>query len=167
MTLRQFLDYLNENPMFVIAYLVLIPFAAFLAGVLGKGEGHMSPWKYLYSVIVYLVCIPGIFAITFNIYNFLFERGSIMNAQLNTQILPVFSMILTLFIIKRNVSLDYIPGFGKLSGLIMMIAAVICFMWFFDRVRLFVFSYMPIQQLLLIFIALIVLIRIGWSRAVK
>ena len=164
MTLGDFLSYLNNHPVYIIAYLIILPFAAFLAGVMGRGEGHLPPWKYLYSVIVYLVCIPGIFAIALNVYQFVFERGSIMNMQLNTQLLPVFSMVATLLIIRRNVDFAYIPGFDRLSGLLWMIMALLVIMWAIDKTRIIVFSYIPIQYLLVIFIALLMIIRLGWSR---
>jgi hypothetical protein len=162
MTLGEFLTYLNNNPLYVVVYLILIPFAAWLAGVMSKDEGHRSPWKYIYAVLIYLVCIPGIFALTLNVYLFLFERRSIFDLQVNTQILPVFSMIATLLIIRKDVDLDLIPGFHRISGLIMMIAAAICIMWFVDKVRIIIFSYMPIQSLLLIFVGLLIVIRLGW-----
>jgi hypothetical protein len=40
-------------------------------------------------------------------------------------------------------------------------------MWFVDRIRIIVFSYMPIQYLLLIFLVLLFLIRFGWRRMAK
>ena len=100
MTLLDFFKLLGENPSYMLGYFGLIPLTALLAGLLGSGEGHISPWKYLYSALVYLVCIPGIFAFTLNIYLFLFERSqrSILGSDIFSQILPVISMILTLFI---------------------------------------------------------------------
>jgi hypothetical protein len=62
MTLRELFDYLSDNPLVVAAYFSLLLITAILAGIMGRGEGHLSPWKYLYSAIVYLVCVPGIFA---------------------------------------------------------------------------------------------------------
>ena len=106
MTLREFFDYLGDNPFVVLAYFLLIPFTALLAGTLAKGEGHQSPWKYLYSALVFGVCIPGIFAVTLSAYFFLFERGRLMDANVLLQVLPVISMILTLSLIRGNVSFD-------------------------------------------------------------
>lgn len=166
MTLKEFFDLLAENPIFLLAYFSLIPFTALLAGVMGKGEGHIAPWKYLYSALVYLACVPGIFAITLNIYLFLFEKQSIFNADLYTQIIPIFSMVATLLIAKNNVNLDQIPGFGKMSGLFMIIFSVLVFMWIIDRTRIFVvvFASMPFYYVILIFVALVVAMRLGVSK---
>lgn len=86
----------------------------------------MSPWKYLYSFLIYAVTIPGLFAISLSIYLFFFERGSIMDANIFTQVLPIISMLLTISIIRKTVDLDLIPGFNKLSSLMLVISIVCC-----------------------------------------
>jgi len=167
MTLGDFFQLIAENPVYPITFFTIIPFTAFVAGILGKNEGHISPWKYLYSTLIYLVCVPGIFAFTLNVYKFLFERGSVMDLQMFTQILPILSMIVTLLIIRNNVSLDRIPGHGKLSGLIMMILVLFVIMWFLEKTHVIVFSYMPIQYFLLLLVGLLLVFRFGFSRMMK
>lgn len=164
MTLQEFINWLGDRPFYIISFFLLIPFTAFLTGLMGKNEGHLAPWKYLYAVLIYLICIPGIFSFALNIYLFLFERRSIFEWDIYTQIIPVFSMIATLLLIRNNVSFEYIPGFGRLSGLVMMIFTIIAFMWFLDRTHIIIFSYLPISTLLIIFIVFLLLVRFGWSR---
>ncbi|MCW5923446.1 MAG: hypothetical protein KIS77_13965 [Saprospiraceae bacterium] len=160
MTLGQFFDYLNANPAVVLAFFLFIPFTALLAGIMGKGEGHLSPWKYLYSALVYLVCVPGIFAAALAVYLFLFQRGgNIFNVNLLTQVLPIASMIVTLGIIRRNTPFNRIPGFGKLSGLMTMIFTVFVLMYFLDRLHLVAWVHVPVQYLLLIVGGLLLLFR--------
>ncbi len=167
MTLQEFFNLLSENPVWILAYFILIPFTALLAGMLGKGEGHLDPWKYLYSTLIYLICVPGIFAITLSVYVFIFERRSIFETDIYTQILPVLSMVATLLLIRRNVSLDLIPGFDKITGLIMMIAATFTFMWVLDKTRIWIVSFLPFWQGILIFAGLLLVIRWGWARMAK
>jgi hypothetical protein len=165
MTLQQLLQQLADHPAYLVFYFAIIPIMAFLAGILGRGEGHLPPWRYLYSILIYFICVPGIFSITLSAYQFLFERRSIMDADVFAQVLPVISMVITLLIIRKNVNLDYIPGFDKLGGLVMMITAVLALMWLVDRTRLIVFSYIRIEYVLLILVGLLVLVRYGWRRA--
>ncbi len=164
MTLRMFFQLLDNNPVIVFFYFLAIPLSAFLAGWLGKGEGHLSPWRTLYSALVYLSVIPAVFAFFLTVYMFLFERRSILDTNIYTQILPILSMILTLWLIRRNVRFEYIPGFDRLSGLFVMVAAVLMLMWGFDRTRLLVFSYMPFHYVIIIFLAILIGIRWSWSR---
>ena len=167
MTLEDFFKLLGENSFYVVAYFALIPITALIAGFMGKNEGHLSPWKYLYSALIYMVCVPGIFAITLNVYKFLFERGSIMQLNVFTQILPIISMILTLLLIRSAVSLDRIPGFGKLSGMATMILVLFTVMWFLEKTRIYVFSYMKIEYFLLLLIVLLIVFRYGWSKMMR
>ena len=167
MTLQDFFNLLAENPFWIVAYFLLIPFTALLAGILGKGEGHLDPWRYLYSTLIYLVCVPGIFAVTLSVYVFIFEPRSIFQTDIYTQILPVVSMIATLLLIRRNVDLNHIPGFDKITGLIMMITAVFAFMWVLDKTHIWVVSYLPFWQGILIFIGLLMVIRWGWGKMAK
>lgn len=164
MTLADFFDLLAANPIYILSYFLMIPFTALLVLFLGKGEGHLSPWKYLYSVLIYGVCVLGLFSITLSVYLFLFERRSIMQTDVYTQILPVVSMVATLLLINKNVNLSRIPGFGKISSLMMMITAALAFMWIIDRTRIFAFTYIPFQYVILIFIGLLLMIRIGWNQ---
>jgi hypothetical protein len=161
MTLRDLFTYIGTNPSEVLFFFIGIPLVATLIGFFGKGEGSISPWKYVYSILIFGICIPGIFSVALSIYMFLFERGSIMNANVYTQILPVASMFLTLGIISRNVSFAQIPGFDRISSMMTMIAAVMVFMWFLDRTRIVAFSYIPIQTLLLILVGMVLVFRYG------
>jgi hypothetical protein len=161
MTLREFFNWIGENPAPILYFYIGIPLFAALIGFFGRGEGSISPWKYVYSVLIYGICIPGIFSVAMSIYMFLFERGSIMNADMFSQILPVASMFLTLGIISRNVSFGQIPGFDRISSLMTMIASVMVFMWFLDKTRIVAFSYIPIQTLLLILVGMVLLFRFG------
>lgn len=163
MTLRELFALIGDNPAYLIFFFCILPFAALLAGLLGKGEGHLTPWKHLYAVLVYLSCVPGIFAITLNIYLFAFERRSIFDTDIYTQILPFLSMIFTLWLIRRNVDFDHIPGFDKISALITVIAATLILMWVFERTHIIFISYLPIGVALLIFVGLLLIIRYGWK----
>jgi hypothetical protein len=165
MTLRELFDYLDTNPLSVAAYFLLLLITAILAGFLGKGEGHLSPWKYLYSTIIYMVCVPGIFAASLAVYLFLFEQGgSIFNVNLLTQVLPVAAMLVTLGVIQRNVEFGYIPGFGRLTDLMMTIFTIFLLMYLLNRLHLVAWVYVPVQWLLLIVVGLLLLVRFGLKR---
>lgn len=164
MTLQEFFDVCSERPEFIIFFFIALPLTAFLASVFGKGEGHLSPWKYMYSFIVYAATIPGIFALLLNVYLFLFERQPIMQTNIYTQIMPIIIMGLTLWLVKRNVAFDDIPGFDRLSGLMLVTLIILGLMWVLDRTHIFAVTFMPFQQVLLILILLLILARWGLKR---
>lgn len=133
---------------------------------MGSGEtaDEIWKWRYVYAGLVYLACIPGVFAITLNVYLFLFERQSIWDLNLTLQVLPILTMVGTLMLIRRKMPFDYIPGFGRLSGFLTLIAAIMGIMWFIDRTRIYAIAYVPFSYIIIGFIALLLIIRFAWSR---
>lgn len=164
MTLQEFFDVISLHPEIIGFYFVALPLTALLAGIFGRGEGHLSPWKYLYSLLVYLATVPGIFALTLNIYFFLFERRPVMETNIYTQILPIVVMLLTLWLIKRNVPFDLIPGFDKISGLIMVTFAILGAMWLLDRLHIFAITIMPFQYVIIFLVVVFIVVRFGMKK---
>ncbi len=164
MTLGQFLDVLAQEPGVIAFYYVTLPLTAFIAGMLGKGSGHESPWKFLYTVLVYMACIPGIFSATLTIYLIVVEKQSVLDIHLFTQILPIVGMVFTLWVIRKNVAFDDIPGFDKLHGLILFLGVLISFLWILEKLRILVITYIPIGYFLLVFIIMLIVMRYGWKK---
>lgn len=164
MSLQEFFDLLSNNPSIVLFYFIALPLTAFLSGIFGKGDGHLSPWKYLYCALMYMAAIPGAFAIILNVYRFLFERQKVMETDIYTQILPVIAMVVTFLIIRRNVEFNQVPGFNRLSGLMFVVTALLAVMWILDKTDIIVITVVPFQYVILILVALLVLARIGWKR---
>ncbi len=164
MTLGEFFELCGRNPALLLGYFLVIPLIAFLALLFSKDQGHLAPWKYLYSVLIYMVCLPGIFAVTLSVYLFLFERRSIMDTNMYTQVLPILSMIFTIILIKKQVNLDDVPGFGKLSGLITVISVMMVIMWIIDKTHIYSITFMPFYVVVLILVVGFLLIRAGFRQ---
>lgn len=164
MTLGDFFELCGDNPRFLLAYFLLIPLIALIAFFFSKGQGHQSPWKYLFSVLIYLVAIPGIFAVTLTIYLFLFERRPIMETNIFTQILPVVSMLATFILIRKQVDMKFVPGFGKLSGLILILSILMVIMWVIDKTHIYSITIIPFWIVLLMLVAGFFVVRMGLKR---
>ncbi|GGM92400.1 hypothetical protein GCM10010967_26960 [Dyadobacter beijingensis] len=164
MTLQQFFDSVSANPWPAVVYFLILPFTAWVVGMAADGSRDIKFWSVIYAILVYAVCIPGIFAVTLNIYLFLFERQSIWKADIVLQYLPVVSMAVTLMLIKSKIPFSLIPGFGKISGFLTLIAALIGVMWFFDRIHLVAFTYVPFSVILIGFVLTLLAIRFAWSK---
>jgi hypothetical protein len=76
-------------------------------------------------------------------------------------------MVVTLLVIKKQVSLDQVPGFGKISGLIMVIATVMCLMWIIDKTHIYAITFMPFYAVILILLAGFFVIRLGLRRLAR
>ncbi|MEL7145664.1 MAG: hypothetical protein AAFO69_04795 [Bacteroidota bacterium] len=166
MTLQEFFDFLSNRPFWILAYFVAVPVMAMVVNRMSGPKGLEKPWDITYSVLVFVVAIPGLLAVAFNVYLFLFERRSIFDTNIMTQLLPIASFIATLMVIRKNVALEQIPGFGKVSSLIIMIFGALAVMWVLDRTRIFfvAFTFMPFQYVIGIFIIVLVLLRYGFKK---
>jgi len=165
MTLGQFIQHLGDNPFYPLFYFFILPVAALLGNIMAKEEGHLSPWCIYYSVLIYLSVIPGIFAILLNVYHMLFEKRSIYNMNIMVDVLPILSMILTLFLIKKNVDFKDIPGFGKLTGFVGTIGGLMLIFFVLEKMHLIVFSYLPIHWLAIVLVVAFFVIRIVTKKA--
>jgi hypothetical protein len=165
MTLRDVFSAVSGQPALLFLLLSAVPTGAFLVNLWsGETAEKIIKWKYVYAVLIYLACILGIFAVTLNIYLFLFERQSIWDMNLAIQVLPILTMVGTLLLIRRKIPFDYVPGFGKLSGFLTLMAAVMGILWFIDRTRIYAITYIPFIYIVIGFVALLLIIRFAWSR---
>jgi hypothetical protein len=164
MTLGQLFEHTNQHPALVIAYFAAVPLFAMIVGFLSGKRAAESPWTLIQSGLVYAVAIPAVFAVMLSLYLFFFERRSIFDTNLVTQILPVISMLCTFYLINKFVPLRAIPGFNKVGDLLTMLALVMGVFWILEKTHIFVFSYMPFQYVLFILLGFIILVRYAWKR---
>jgi len=167
MTLGEFFTRCGESPAIILFYFAAIPLIAILLFLWARDEGHRSPWNYIYSALIYLVCVPGIFAITLSAYLFLFERKSIFDTDVYLQIIPVLSMMVTLWLIKLNVQFRDIPGFGRISALMLVIAVVMTLFLLLEKLHIIAFTFIPFHYVLIILIGIFGAVYFGSKRVFK
>jgi hypothetical protein len=123
MSTREFIVMMGRHWLVLLAMFLSPPVAAWLCGLAHeKGCGGNTPWKYVYSGLVYLACVPGTFAGVMTAYTLFFTRENLMDVNPLVYFLPIISMVVTLVLIRKNVSFDLVPGFDRLEGLMVMIA---------------------------------------------
>jgi len=161
MTIGELIQFLEANQYYTLYFFVAVPLGALLANYFGKGEGELNPWCSFYAALIYLSVIPGVFSILLNLYHLLFENTSIYNVNINVQILPIVSMVLSLYFIKQNVSFDSIPGFGKVTGFASRMAGIMVVFFFLDKARLIAFTYIPFIWVIILLLLVYLVIRYG------
>ncbi len=162
MSINDFLDFIADHALASILVLAIAPVAALLWGFFHKsGEGKNAPWKYGYAVLVYLAAVPGMFAAVLLAYSLFFTRRDLLSVNAIAYFLPLISMAITLVLIRRRVSFDDVPGFGKLSGLMMMLGASFALALLIDKTRIFFGFFGTIDHLLLLVAGIFVLIKVG------
>lgn len=137
MTPRQWLDLLASEPAWLGGYLLALPLLALLLGLSHRrGAGNDSPWKYLYSVLVYAACVPGMLGAIIVLYMLLFAGENLLDVNALVTLAPVASMAATLAVAGRSVDFGPLPGFGRLSGLMVVLGLTFGVLFALSRTRL-------------------------------
>ena len=162
MTTRDLIQWAGQHPVLLLLAFVAPPVLAWLAGRMhGQGQGRLPPWKVLYAVLVYLVCVPGMFAGVITAYTLFFSNENLLDANLLVYFLPIAAMIATLVLIRKNVSFDDVPGFDRLSGLMMMVGCSFVIALVIQKTRIFIFFGGSIEKLFLLAAGVFALLKWG------
>ena len=162
MTMQDFIQLVGQSPLAVLAVFVLLPVLARLCALLhGRGNGRKAPWKYCYAVLIYLVCVPGIFVAVLLAYELFFTRENLLDAIPLVCFLPIPSMIVTLIVIRASIAFDEVPGFARLSGFMVLIACSFALALLIDKTRIFLGFFGSIGTLLLLVAVLFLLLSWG------
>ena len=162
MTTRDLIHWAGQHPVMLLAAFVAPPVLTWLAGRFhGKDQGKLAPWKYLYAVLVYLVCVPGMFAGVITAYTLFFSGENLLDSNLLVYFLPIASMIATLVLMRKNVAFDDVPGFQRLSGLMVMVGCSFVIALVIQKTRIFVFFGGSIEKLFLLAAGVFALLKWG------
>ena len=162
MTTRELIHLSDHHPLVLASMFLLAPLAAWGCGRLhGAAQGGNAPWKYCYSVLVYLTCVPGMFAGVLTGYALFFTKENLLDVSVLVYLLPVISMIVTLILIRKNVSFEAVPGFERLSGLMVMIGCSFAIALAVEKTRIWLFFGGSIDRLILLAVGVFALLKWG------
>ncbi len=165
MTFQEFFDVLDKNPIFLLAFFISLPvFSLVLKLLHKKNEAVLSPWKYIYSIIIYLSCIPGIFIIFTTLYLAVFRKTNLLELSIFVYFLPIISMFFTLIIVRKSIVFDDIPGFKKITGLFTYIICTFIILLILERLKIFLFFHGSIFIFFLIWVVIFIALRISTKR---
>jgi hypothetical protein len=164
MTIANFIEWVEAHPNPVFIYMIIIPAAAFIATMFFEDTANRSPGKYLFSALIYLTCIPGVLAVVLTGYALLMQRTNILDVNILVYFLPIISMALTIAVINRVTKMRDVPGFRRLSGFMLMIGVSFVLVFMLQRMFFGVVFFGTLQSLLLLFVVIFVILKIGWER---
>ncbi len=162
MTINDLIKMANGHLPALLIFFVAPPVIAWICGrIHGPGNGANAPWKYIYSVLVYMVCIPGLFASVLTGYELFFRRADLLNVNLAIYVLPIASMIVTLIFIHKTVNFENVPGFDRISGLMVMIGCSFLIALVIDKTRIWVMFHGSIAMLFALAAGIFALLKWG------
>lgn len=141
MTIEDLINRIGILDTRIILLLFFLPVGiAWVSGRLhGPYNGWRSPWKYIYAVLVYLVCIPGIFSAVITAYALFIVRQNLMQVNFVVYFIPIISMAATLMVIDKNVPWNQVPGFDRLYALMILIAVSFMMALVILKTRIWIF----------------------------
>ncbi len=165
MSVNELLKRLDDYTGWAVCFFAALPILALLVSFLyTRASKRAFIIESVFSAIIYLSAIPGVFACILIFYLLFFTRTNLLNIDIVFSFLPVVSMGLVFGIIGKNANFDDLPGFGRLTGLMLLIAVASCVTLAVYKLRIFMGFFASIEALVGIAVAVFVLFKVGLAR---
>lgn len=163
MTLLELFDLIDRHPLPVLAYFAGLPLMAWAFSHYRSAVPlRESPLRWLYSAILYGVCMPGIIAAVALADNL--AHGGVMQVGLYTQLLPLLSMLAVFALFRQLPGLEAIPGFRRLTGFIWLLILTAIALWLLMRTRIWIIFGGGIGTLLILMALLFLALKWAFDR---
>lgn len=126
-----------------------------------RGDGGYPPWRFFYSFLVYLVCIPGIFAAVLTAYSLFFIRQNLLQVNFVVYFLPLICMVATLILVGKQARWRELPGVDRLYALMIILGISMGMALFIQKTRVWIFFGGSFSALIVI--ALVCFALLKWA----
>ena len=164
MSVNELLKRLDDYTGWAVCFFAALPMLAFIVSFLYRRTGRRAFIELMFSAITYLSAVPGVFACILIFYLLFFTRSNLLNVDIVFSFLPIISMGLVFGIIGKNANFDDLPGFGRLTGLMLLIAIASCVTLAIYKLRIFVGFFASIEALVGIAVTVFLLFKVGLAR---
>lgn len=122
MTIEDLLTYITNDKAALFLFFILLPIATILITAISGGRSLEKPYSYLYSILLFAVCIPGVLSITLWVYSMFFERKAIWQLPFFVYYLPIIIMAICIYILKKKrISIQRLPWTGELYEFLVLL----------------------------------------------
>ncbi len=163
MTIQNLIDWFSNHEYAILGYYVSLLLLAILLTLIVK-ESNFKQLRYVMSVVVFGVTVPGILALLLTLYSLLIIRTSLLNVSVISYFVPIITMVAVLIILSRKVSMSKIPGFDKLSSLMLIIGICFGIIFVLQRTYFGVLFLGSFTHIIAVFVVLFIILRIAWAR---
>lgn len=158
-TVHDFLSVLDQYYGISLFYFMILPVISFITGLFYKPEIRITFLDYFYSVLIYLSGIPGILSSVLTFYSMFIVRKNMLEVNIILYFLPIISMVIVFYLISRKADFNHLPGFGRLSGFMILTGIVCISLLFLYRLSFFIGFFGSMESLLVAGILLFALFR--------
>ncbi len=165
MNMEEFIAKLESYDLWIILALVLAPpILVLVMRLLHRNQyGGDNPWRYIYSLLIYWVSLPGVLAGVLTAYTLFFVRQNLLQVNVVIYFLPILSMIATLVLVRRKVDWDDLPGVDRLMAFITLIAISLIVALAILKTRIWIIFGGSIFMLLIIALICYVLLKASFN----
>lgn len=161
MSINQWLQSIN-NPIIWFIFFASLPLIAFITGFFHRRtRGEQTQLRYVYSVLTYVSTIPGTLSMSLIGYSIFFTRSNLLDVNAIAYFLPLLSMLVTLLVIGKQAEFSELPGFDKLSGLIVLLLVTFGIVLLIFKTRIFIGIFASMKHVLVF--AVLVYFLLKWS----
>ncbi|WP_089936222.1 hypothetical protein [Candidatus Entotheonella palauensis] len=164
MTIHELIQWLAQYERIVIIGFVALPVATY---VMGASFGVLSSklMRGWLALAIYVAVIPGICMAVVVVYMMVFVRTNLLT-ELNVvvHLLPLASMVATLWLASRLAPFATIPGFDRLQGLMVLVGLSFIAVLFVHKTFVRIHFFASIEYLLVLFGLFLVAWRLAAAR---
>ncbi|MDE1464435.1 hypothetical protein [Spartinivicinus poritis] len=164
MSINELLSLIAEYQLVIVSYFISLPVVSYILLLMYKRTAQLNWVDYFLSVLVYLASIPGIISFSLIFYTLFIIRGNLLEVNALVYFLPVVSMVLVFVQIARKTDFEHLPGFGRLSGLMLMMLLTCIVVLVLQRLHFFVGFFASIESLIVIAVIIFTLFKIAGAK---
>ncbi|KAA1246831.1 hypothetical protein [Aquimarina sp. RZ0] len=166
MTLQHLIDWFGQHEYIIAVYFgIVLAFTVLVTLLINKKNSNFL--QYVMSVLVYAVTVPGILSFILLLYALIILKTNILTVSIIAYFVPIIATILVLFILNKKVRMSTIPGFGRLSGLLILICITFAIVFILQKTYFGVLFIGGFMQLIAMFFAVFILLKIAWNKIQK
>lgn len=163
MTINELMQWLSQYERLVAGCLAALPIVTYIGGRLCRA-GSPRLMRFFLAAAIYLAVVPGIcMAIVVFYMAFVARLNLLTEMHLVLHLLPVVSMLATLWAASRLAPFAILPGFNRLQGLMWLVGLAFVGLLFIHKTFIGIHFFARFEYLLV----LLVLFLVGWRLAVS
>jgi hypothetical protein len=169
MSIEDLLQKIDAQSLPTIIFLCCTPVVALALNAVVNISNFNKGLKYVYTCLIYMASIPGIIALLLSVYAFFFLRQNMLQVNVLVYFLPIICLVLTLYIIKRKVNFNNIPGFEKLSSLFLFIAVSLILAYLIQKTNIYIgiFAIASIKNVFMLFAFIFAVLYFSWKKMMR
>jgi len=163
MTIEDLLVYLTNDKTALFLFFILLPILTIIITSISAGRSLEKPYSYLYSILLFTVCIPGVLSITLWVYSMFFERKAIWQLPFFVYYLPIIIMTSCIYILKKKrIPIRRLPWSGELYEFLVLL--IITFASILIIMKLHILNFKQPWQLGVFAVLCLTTLRLLWKR---